>query len=701
MTTASLLIELLTEELPPKALPRLGDAFATAIAQRLVADGLCAADAPVSAFATPRRLAVHIGAVMTQAPSRERQEKLLPVAIALDAQGQATAPLVKKLASLGVTLTSPHQLDGLERVHDGKQEVFYYRHTAPGMSLTESAQAALEEAIAKLPIPKVMTYQRRNGDTVKFVRPAHGLLALHGRTVVPLTALGLAAGNTTRGHRFHGDTSLTIPNADDYATLLSTQGKVIASFARRREQIARALMDKAAPDRAVMPDALLDEVTALVEWPEVLEGRFEKEFLSVPQECLILTMQQNQKYFAITDAQDRLTHRFLLVSNIASKDPQVVISGNERVLRARLSDAKFFYDQDRKKSLASRIEGLAAVVYHNKIGHQRQRIDRLAQLSGRWAGPLGADGAHAQRAALLAKADLLTDMVGEFPELQGVMGTYYARHDGEPEDVALAIEGHYHPRFSGDTLPVNATGTALALADKMETIVGIWGIGLAPTGDKDPFALRRHALGVVRLLIEKKLDLSLDVLLHDTVSAFASLPAVQPDLGAIEGFIHDRLRAWIREKGYGIEAIDAVLAQCPHRLKEIPQRLDALRHFMGQPEAQSLCSANKRIGNILKKAELPAAPALSVTPTLLIEPAEKMLADTLATIAPQAHDDMAHGRYTEALARLAALKAPVDAFFDHVMVNADDPALRRNRLALLDALHRAMNQVGDLSRLAA
>lgn len=701
MSTASLLIELLTEELPPKALSRLGDAFAAAIAQRLKTDGLCAADAPVSAFATPRRLAVHIGAVMPQAPSREKQEKLLPVAIALDAQGQATPPLVKKLASLGVTLTSPGQLDALERVHDGKQEVLFYRHTATGMSLTQSAQAALEDAIAKLPIPKVMTYQRRNGETVKFVRPAHGLLALHGMTVVPLTALGLVAGNTTRGHRFHCDAPLTIPNADDYATLLSTQGKVIASFALRRDQIARGLTDKAAPDRAVMPDALLDEVTALVEWPDVLEGRFEKEFLSVPQECLILTMQQNQKYFAITDAQDRLTHRFLLVSNIASKDPQVVISGNERVLRARLSDAKFFFDQDRKKSLASRIDGLAAVVYHNKIGHQRQRIDRLALLSGRWAGPLGADSGLAERAALLAKADLLTDMVGEFPELQGIMGTYYARHDGEPEDVALAIEGHYHPRFSGDTLPVNAVGTALALADKMETIVGIWGIGLSPTGDKDPFALRRHALGVVRLLIEKKLDLSLDVLLHDAVAAFADVPAVQPDLGAIEGFIHDRLRAWLKEKGYGIEAIDAVLAQCPYRLKEIPQRLDALRHFMAQPEAQSLCSANKRIGNILKKAELPATASLSVTPALLIEPAEKTLAETLATIAPQAHSDMAHGRYTEALARLAALKVPVDAFFDHVMVNADDPALRQNRLALLDALHRAMNQVGDLSRLAA
>ncbi len=702
MTTAPLLIELLTEELPPKALQRLGDAFAHAIVQRLRADELCNDTTATTVYATPRRLAVHIADVHAQAAARDRKEKLLPVAIAIDAQGQPTAPLIKKLAGLGVTLGEGITLEKLERVHDGKQDVLVYAHRAAGATLAQSAQAALNEAIAKLPIPKVMTYQRSNGETVKFVRPAHGLVALHGSDVVALEALGLRAGRTTQGHRFHSAGPLSIGHADAYADVLRTQGKVIACFTERRAQIVQGLNAQAAPDQAVMPDGLLDEVTALVEWPVVLQGSFSQEFLAVPQECLILTMQQNQKYFAITDASGRLTHRFLLVSNIASKDPSVVISGNERVLRARLADAKFFFDQDRKKPLASRLDGLASVVYHNKIGHQRQRVDRLAQLAMRWAPAVGADPAHAERAALLAKTDLLTDMVGEFPELQGVMGTYYARHDGESEDVALAIEGHYHPRFSGDALPSNAVGVALALADKMETIVGIWGIGLAPTGDKDPFALRRHALGIVRILIERQIQLDLEAMLSETAACFTAIPSVQPDAQAIAAFIHDRLRAWLKEKGFESEAIEAVLAQCPNHIHQIPARLDALRSFMKQPEAQSLCSANKRIGNILKKSEPRSADAAaSVDPSRLIESAEKTLAETLAALAPKAAAAVAKGDYTAALADLAALKGPVDAFFDQVMVNAEDPALRQNRLALLDQLHRAMNQVGDLSRMAA
>lgn len=702
MTTAPLLIELLTEELPPKALQRLGDAFAQAIVQRLNADELCTPSAAVTIYATPRRLAVHIAEVQAQAAARDRKEKLLPVSIAIDAQGQPTAPLIKKLAGFGVTLGNGVLLEQLERVHDGKQEVLVYAHTAAGATLAQSAQAALHDAIAKLPIPKVMTYQRANGETVKFVRPAHGLLALHGDAVLDVHALGLQAGRTTRGHRFHSTGALSIGHANDYANVLRTQGKVIASYAERRAQIAQALITNSAPDQAVMPDALLDEVTALVEWPVVLQGSFSPEFLAVPQECLILTMQQNQKYFAITDAAGKLTHRFLLVSNIASKDPAVVISGNERVLRARLADAKFFFDQDRKKPLASRLGGLESVVYHNKIGHQRQRVDRLAQLATRWAAAVGADPQHAERAALLAKTDLLTDMVGEFPELQGVMGTYYARHDGEPNEVALAIEGHYHPRFSGDALPGNPVGLALALADKMETIVGIWGIGLAPTGDKDPFALRRHALGVVRILIERQVQLDLESLLADTIACFAAVTSVQPDPEAIAAFIQDRLRAWLKEKGFEAEAIEAVLAQCPHHIHQIPARLDALRSFMQQPEAQSLCSANKRIGNILKKSEPRSGEqAPQIDPNRLVEAAEKTLADTLANVAPTAQAAVARGDYTAALANLAALKGPVDAFFDQVMVNADDPALRRNRLALLEHLHRAMNQVGDLSRMAA
>ena len=697
MTTASLLVELLTEELPPKALKRLGEAFADSILKGLTQDGLIEPATQIRRFASPRRLAVHFTAIRPQAPDRPKKEKLLPTAIALDASGKPTAPLIKKLAALGVTLGQDCELSDLQRESDGKQEQLFYEYTARGASLAQSLQSALTQAIEGLPIPKVMSYQLKAGQTVHFVRPAHGLVALYGNEILPVSSLGLTAGRTTQGHRFHCKVPITLDHADHYEEKLLTEGQVVASFEVRRSQIEKALNTKAAPYRVVMPDALLDEVTSLVEWPQVLEGRFEAAFLSVPQECLILTMQQNQKYFALTDAQGRLTNRFLLVANIQSKDPAVLISGNERVLRARLSDAKFFFDQDRKRSLASRIVGLTAVVYHNKIGNQRQRIDRLARLARQWAAAVGAQPDQAERAALLAKTDLLTDMVGEFPELQGIIGTYYARHDQEAEEVALAIEGHYRPRFAGDELPRNAAGIALALADKMETMVGIWGIGLAPTGDKDPFALRRHALGVVRILIEKDLSLDLKQMLSQTQAAFEGIEAVKPDLSALQSFILDRLRAQLREQGHRAEAIEAVLAQCPDRLGQVPKRLSALADFMMRPESESLCAANKRISNILKKSEAVTA---SVQPQLLKETAERALAQMLAEIGPQAEAAVAQGHYSEALAGLSVLKAPVDAFFDQVMVNAEDAQLRSNRLALLATLHRSMNQVADLARLA-
>ena len=697
MTTASLLVELLTEELPPKSLKRLGEAFADFILKGLTQDGLIEPTTQVQRFASPRRLAVHFTAIRPQAPDRPKKEKLLPTAIALDASGKPTAPLIKKLAALGVTLGKDCELSDLQRESDGKQEQLFYEYTAKGVSLAQSLQSALTQAIEGLPIPKVMSYQLEAGQTVHFVRPAHGLVALYGDAILPISSLGLTAGRVTQGHRFHCTAPITLDHADHYEEKLLTEGRVVASFEKRRNQIEKALNTKAAPDQAVMPDVLLDEVTSLVEWPQVLEGRFEAAFLSVPQECLILTMQQNQKYFALTDAQGRLTNRFLLVANIQSKDPAVLISGNERVLRARLSDAKFFFDQDRKRSLASRIDGLSAVVYHNKIGNQRQRIDRLARLAGQWAAAVGAQPDQAERAALLAKADLLTDMVGEFPELQGIIGTYYARHDQEAEEVALAIEGHYRPRFAGDELPRNAAGTALALADKMETMVGIWGIGLAPTGDKDPFALRRHALGVVRILIEKDLSLDLKQMLSQTQAAFEGIESVKPDLSALQSFILDRLRAQLREHGHRAESIEAVLAQCPDRLDQVPKRLSALAEFMMQPESESLCAANKRIGNILKKSEAATA---SVRPQLLKETAERALAQMLTEVGPKAEAAVAQGHYSEALAGLSVLKAPVDAFFDQVMVNAEDAQLRSNRLALLATLHRSMNQVADLSRLA-
>jgi glycyl-tRNA synthetase beta chain len=695
---APLLIELLTEELPPKALKRLGASFATSIAAHLIKEGLCAPDAKVTRYASPRRLGVHIAQVMASAPDREKTEKLLPVAIAFDGDGKPTAPLLKKLSALGLATDKPPTLNDFERSHDGIQEQLIVRFQSKGAALAQAAQAAVLAAIAELPIPKVMGYQLANGETVKFVRPAHGLVALFGADILAIGALGLAAGRTTWGHRFHAKSAIAIRDADSYAAQLRDEGKVIASFEERRAMIVKALHGQAAPHTVIAPDELLDEVTSLVEWPVVLSAGFDAAFLDVPQECLILTMQQNQKYFALTDAQGKLVNRFLLVSNIASKEPQVVISGNERVLRARLADAAFFFDQDRKKTLASRLDGLASVVYHNKIGSQRERIDRLAMLASRWATAMGGDAALAQRAAMLAKADLLTDMVGEFPELQGTMGTYYARHDGEPEEIALAIEGHYHPRFSGDALPSNPTGTALALADKIETLIGIWGVGMVPTGDKDPYALRRHALGVVRILIEGGLPLRLDQLLRDGAESFAGIADVKPDLAAIESFVLDRLRAWLKEKGHGVEAIEAVIAACPHQLNQVLPRLDALKSFMQRAEAAPLCAANKRIGNILKKSD---AAIGSINPELLHEAAEQALAKALALVAAQASACVADGRYAEGLAAMAALKEPVDAFFDHVMVHAEDAALRANRLALLQALHQSMNQVADLSRLAA
>jgi glycyl-tRNA synthetase beta chain len=696
--SASLLIELLTEELPPKALRALGKAFSQTIASHLAKEGLCDKTATVTGYASPRRLAVHIGTVLEQAPSQNKKEKLLPTAIALDAQGQPTAPLIKKLAGLGLTLGENITLSQLERVHDGKQEQLYCQCATVGAHLESAAQAALHEAITKLPIPKVMSYQRADGSAVKFVRPAHGLMALHGERVLALNALGLQAGQTTLGHRFHSHDPIRIQHADHYADTLKSEGKVIASFDERRALIGDQLQAKAKPNTVIAPDSLLDEVTSLVEWPVVLEGAFEKEFLEVPQECLILTMQQNQKYFALTSSDGTLANRFLLVSNIESKDPRVVVSGNERVLRARLSDAKFFFDQDRKKSLASRLEGLANVVYHNKIGTQRERSDRIAKLAQQWAPLVGADAHQAHRAALLAKADLLTDMVGEFPELQGVIGTYYARHDQEAEEIALAIEAHYHPRFSGDSLPQNPTGLAVALADKMETLVGIWGIGLAPTGDKDPFALRRHALGVIRITVEKNLSVNLSRLIQEAAQTFQSISTVSPNTQEIHEFMLDRLRAWLKEKGASTESIEAVIAQCPDQIAQVPSRLAALDQFMQQPEAAALCSANKRISNILKKSE---SAQHAINANLLREPAEKTLSDILENLAPQAQRAVEQGQYGEALTLLSRLKVPVDAFFDSVMVNAEDNALKANRLALLAKLQQSMNQVADLSRMAA
>ncbi|MEA3393650.1 MAG: glycine--tRNA ligase subunit beta [Pseudomonadota bacterium] len=710
MTTKNLLVELFVEELPPKALKKLGDAFAGTLADQLKALGLAGADSVVTAYASPRRLAAHVSHVWLKAADKAVQQKLMPVSVGLDAAGNATPALLKKLQALGADVSNPAAaVARLKRAPDGKAEALFYDSLVTGATLDTGLQKALEEAIARLPIPKVMSYQLETDcelpgwSSVNFVRPAHGLVALHGNTVVPVKALGLTAGNSTQGHRFEAKVAkVVIKDADSYAATLQQDGAVIASFAERRAEIARQLAAAAAQVgngvRPIEDDALLDEVTALVERPNVLVCEFEKQFLDVPQECLILTMKANQKYFPLLDATGKLTHQFLVVSNISPSDASAVIGGNERVVRPRLADAKFFFDQDRKKTLESRVEGLSKVVYHNKLGTQGERMQRVCAIAKGIGLQLG--GAElaekAVLAARLAKTDLLTDMVGEFPELQGIMGNYYAKNDGLSEEIATAISDHYCPRFAGDWLPTNLVGTSVALADKLETLVGMFGIGNLPTGDKDPFALRRHALGVIRMLAEKDLPLDLNALLAGAVPAFGD--KISDATPALAEFIYDRLAGSLREQGYSAQEVEAVLALQPQRLGDVPKRLAAVRAFAALPEAAALAAANKRISNILKKAGDVDA---HVSDVLLKEQAEKDLYAALKSVVPQANAQFEAGDYTASLQTLAALRAPVDAFFDDVMVNAEELDLRLNRQGLLKSLHDAMNRVADLSRLAA
>lgn len=700
MAMQNLLVELFVEELPPKALKKLGESFANVLLEQLKAQGLASTESRLTAFASPRRLAAHITAVAPKAADRSVSQKLMPVSVGLDAAGNATPALLKKLQTLGADASA---VPGLKRAMDGKAEALFHDSTVKGVTLAEGLQKALHDSLARLPIPKVMTYQLADGWTdVKFVRPAHALVALHGANVVAIEALGLRSGRATQGHRFEAASpTVTIQNADSYAQDLLEQGAVVAGFAERRAEIVRQLQQAAARAgggaRPIEDEALLDEVTALVERPNVLTCTFEPEFLEVPQECLILTMKANQKYFPLLDAQGKLTNRFLVVSNIRPQDASAVVGGNERVVRPRLADAKFFFDQDRKKTLESRVAGLAKVVYHNKLGTQGERIERVRAIAKVIGAQLGDDHlAHeADIAARLAKADLLTDMVGEFPELQGIMGAYYARHDQLGDEIATAIEDHYRPRFAGDALPRNQVGLVVALADKLETLAGLFAIGQLPTGDKDPFALRRHALGIVRMLMEKDLDLAIGELVIEALGLF---PQAQPGTAEqLTDFIYERLAGMLREQGYSAQEVDAVLALRPQRLGDVAKRLAAVRAFAALPEAPALAAANKRIGNILKKADR-ADP--HVSEPLLKEDAEKALYAATRKIAPEARSQFEAGDYTGSLQTLAALRGPVDAFFDDVMVNAEEADLRLNRLGLLATLHQAMNRVADLSRLA-
>lgn len=708
MTAANLLVELLVEELPPMALKKLGEAFGNILFSELRKANALDEEAELTTYASPRRLAMHITEVLPIAAAKPVKQKLMPVSVAMGADGKPTPALVKKLESLGLGyILNVDRSVWEERISievDGKNESLFHTDVAAGLHLVDNLQIALQQALSKLPIPKVMTYQLADGwSDVNFVRPAHGLVALHGSEVVPVSVLGLNADRKTHGHRFEAKSaSIALKDADSYAQQLREEGAVIASFAERRDEIVRQL-DAVATRNGLKPiedDALLDEVTALVERPNVLVGQFEEAFLEVPQECLILTMKANQKYFPLLDKSGKLTNQFLIVSNISPDDASAVIGGNERVVRPRLADAQFFFDQDRKKPLESRVPGLAKVVYHNKLGTQGERVTRVQAIARAIGQMLGNEelALHAERAALLAKADLLTDMVGEFPELQGIMGRYYAQHDGLGDAIAFAIEDHYKPRFAGDVLPRNDVGVCVALADKLETLAGLFGIGQIPTGDKDPFALRRHALGVLRILIEKSLPLDIFDLIQTSLGAFPKgmLPGDAPSLDL---FIYERLGGMLREQGYTTNEVEAVLSQGPARIDKVPLRLLAVRAFSKLPEAESLAAANKRVGNILKKVEgeLP----VDIEPALFKEAAETALYQALGEIKPVADAAFEAGDYTGSLTALAALKTPVDTFFDDVMVNADDPALKANRLALLNQLHRTMNRVADISRLAA
>ena len=693
----SLLVELQTEELPPKALKKLSEAFAQNLTKSLASQHFLADGSQTTVYGSPRRLAALVTNVLAKSPDEAFKQKLVPVKVCLDADGNATPALLKKMKALGIDA----DVKSLKQVDDGKNVQLFYEGIRPGVELAHGLQTALEAAAFNLPIPKVMHYQLADGETtVSFVRPAKHLVVLYGEDVVPVSLLGLKADRLTSGHRFHTHELIAIKSADGYEEQMMTEAKVMPSFAKRREKIVQDVVEgaRAIHGEAIMPEDLIDEVTALTEWPVIYESSFEEEFLKVPQECLILTMQQNQKYFAVQDEKGRLMNRFFLVSQLEAKDGGDAISaGNARVVRARLADAKFFYDQDKLQTLESRIPQLKNVVYHNKLGTQAERVERVKAIAAKVADLIGANRDQAVRAAQLAKVDLLTLMVGEFPELQGIMGEYYALHDGEDEEVALAIREHYQPRFAGDALPSTPVSLAVALADKLETLSGLFGIGQMPTGDKDPFALRRHALGVLRMLIEKNLNVAITDLVNIGYEAMKEVANVKDARDELLAFFEDRLRVMFKDKGYSAQEVDAVLATHPTMVLDVPARLQAVRAFAQLPEAEALAAANKRIGNILKKT----VPETDVVDAALFDSeAEKALYEALCEAEPKAKADYEAGRYTDLLKGLAPMKAPVDRFFEDVMVNVEDARVRANRLALLWRLHRTMNMVAELSRLA-
>jgi len=685
MAVRDLLFELRTEELPPRTLAGLSSALAEGIARGL--QGAAIAHRDVRAFATPRRLAVLVQGCAESAPERNVERRGPPVSAAFDASGTPTQAAAAFARNCGV------QVDALERLVTEKGSWLVFRGVERGAETTSVLGGIIQQAIAALPIARRMRWGARSAE---FVRPVHGVVLLFGEETVPIEVLGLVAGRTTRGHRFHARRPIELKSAKSYERRL-LGAKVIADFGARRARIRRGVEEaaSAAGGRALIAAELLDEVTALVEWPVPIVGHFEPRFLELPREVVIATIQDHQRYFPIEGADGRLSGGFVTVANIESRDPAKVREGNERVVRPRLRDAAFFWEQDRNVPLEVRAQELAGVTFQAKLGSYAQKSERLQALATSIGELIGA-GADVARAASLAKADLMTKMVGEFPELQGVMGRYYAAAEGYPEELARALEEHYRPRFAGDALPATRTGQALALADKLDTIAGIFAIGERPTGAKDPFGLRRAALGVLRILLECELDLDLAALI---AAAAAAQPVQRPATAAeVSEFMAERLRGMLLERGAGTtsEMVDAILANRPRSPLDALARLDALKQFLQLPEAPVLSAINKRIANILRKAP---ADARSVEPAAFTEPAERDLHRALVELTDTVGVAAATGRYAESLRGLIALSAPLDAFFEHTMVMAEDPGLRANRLALLRDLHRLLGAVADLSRL--
>ena len=685
MTTQNFLVEIGTEELPPKALKTLATSFADNVEAELNQAGLTFDK--IEWFAAPRRLAVKVLNLATQQPSKEIEKRGPAVSAAFDAEGKPTKAAEGWARGCGITV------DQAERIATDKGEWLVHRAKIEGQPTKNLLNDIVANALAKLPIPKPMRWADK---TVQFIRPVHTVTMLLGDELIEGEILGVASARTIRGHRFLGEKEFEIQHADQYPQLLREKGSVVADFNERKAEILAKSQAKATALGGVadIEESLLEEVTSLVEYPNVLAAKFEERFLAVPAEALVYTMKGDQKYFPIYDKDGKLLPHFIFVSNINPEDPTAIIEGNEKVVRPRLTDAEFFFKTDLKQKLVDRLPRLETVLFQQQLGTLKDKTDRIEQLAGEIAKQIGADEAKAKRAGLLSKCDLMTNMVFEFTDTQGVMGMHYARHDGEDEEVAVALNEQYMPRFAGDELPKSLVASAVALADKFDTLTGIFGIGQAPKGSADPFALRRAALGALRIIVEKNLPLDLEDLVKKSAALFGDKLTNQNVVADVVDFMLGRFRAWYQDEGIAVDVIQAVLARRPTRPADFDARVRAVSHFRTLDSAEALAAANKRVSNILAKAD---AAIGEINLTACVEPAEKALAEAVLALRTEVQPLIAKGDYTAVLDKLANLRAPVDSFFDNVMVNAEDPALRQNRLAILNTLQDLFLQVADIS----